>query len=372
MNKEELTKKIMRGLRESLNESIKPSDIYDDGKSLVDGSKDDITIASIWDDGSVKFRKSVSKEEREAYKKAILKNKKLVDRFDIKEDSFINESKAFDPRNNKNHKAAYNSFVKWFDRWKGKLDRDELRAMIKKVSADALGDNLDAINESRKNKLNEELNVPGRKILDKYIQYPKMPANELVDVMSEDGWILAHNYYDENNVLGTITIKLIRGKETLYIEYANKDHEYFNGSNVLQLLPDLKNIVDSQYIVKEVNEARVPARIEDANQHMAEDIFLTYMHTREIYDHYINPMADNLLIKLRKGQELSFDVLVKSSIIEKHAKVAIDEYKRINGRIMVDTATRKALKAKITEYLIDLANDDYAFEQHDMESNLHK
>lgn len=65
----------------------------------------------------------------------------------------LNESKAFDPKNNKDHKAAYNSFVKWFDRWKGKLDRDELRAMIKKVSADALGDNLDMINESKQ--LNE-------------------------------------------------------------------------------------------------------------------------------------------------------------------------------------------------------------------------
>ena len=65
----------------------------------------------------------------------------------------LNESKAFDPKNNKDHKAAYNSFVKWYDRWKGKLDRDELRAMIKKVSADALGDNLDMINESKQ--LNE-------------------------------------------------------------------------------------------------------------------------------------------------------------------------------------------------------------------------
>ena len=63
--------------------------------------------------------------------------------------SSLNETKAFDPKNNKDHKAAYNSFVKWFDRWKGKLDRDELRAMIKKVSADALGDNLDMINEAR-------------------------------------------------------------------------------------------------------------------------------------------------------------------------------------------------------------------------------
>lgn len=264
MNKEELTRKIMSGLRESLNESIKPSDIYDDGKSLVDGSKDDITIASIWDDGSIKFRKSVSKEDRAAYKKAILKNKKLVDRFDIREDSFINESKSFDPKNNKDHKAAYNSFVKWFDRWKGKLDRDELRAMIKKVSADALGDNLDMI-----------------------------------------------------------------------------------------------------------NEARVPVRIEDADQHMAYDLFLTYENTREIYDNFITPMADNLLRRLRKGQELSFDALVNSSIIEKHAKAAIDEYRRTVGRITVDTATRKALKARIAEYLIDLANDDYSFELHDMESNLH-
>ena len=171
----------------------------------------------------------------------------------------LNESKAFDPRNNKDHKAAYNSFVKWFDRWKGKLDRDELRAMIKKVSADALGDNLDMINESR-----------------------------------------------------------------------------------------------------------VPARIEDTVQHMAQDIFLTYENTREIYDHFITPVADNLLRRLRKGQELSFDALVNSSVIEKHAKAAIDEYRKTVGRIMIDTATRKALKAKIAEYLINLANDDYSFEQHDM------
>lgn len=265
MNKEELTRKIMRGLSESLNESIKPSDIYDDGRSLVDGSKDDITIASVWDDGSIKFRKAVSKEEREAYKKAILKNKTLVNRFDIKEDSFINESKSLDLKTNKDHKAAYNSFVKWYNRWKEKLGREEIRALVKKVTNDALGDNLDMINESR-----------------------------------------------------------------------------------------------------------VPARIEDANQHMAYDIFLTYENTREIYDNYITPLADNLLRRLRKGQELSFDVLVNSSVLERHAKAAIEEYRRMNGRIAVDTATRKALKAKIAEYLINLANDDYSFELHDMESNLHK
>ena len=177
----------------------------------------------------------------------------------------LNESKAIDLKENKDHKAAYNSFVKWYNRWKEKLGREEIRALVKKVTNDALGDNLDMI-----------------------------------------------------------------------------------------------------------NEARVPARIEDADQHMAQDIFLTYENTREIYDHFINPVADNLLRRLRKGQELTFDALVNSSVIENHAKVAIDEYKRKNGRIMVDTATRKALKAKIAEYLINLANDDYSFELHDMESNLHK
>ena len=78
-------------------------------------------------------------------------------------------------------------------------------------------------------------------------------------------------------------------------------------------------------------------------------------------------MADSLVKRLRKGQELSFDTLVNSSVIEKHVKAAIDEYRRTVGRITVDTTTRKALKARIAEYLIDLANDDYSFELHDME-----
>ena len=116
-----------------------------------------------------------------------------------------------------------------------------------------------------------------------------------------------------------------------------------------------------------INEARVPARIEDGDQHMAYDLFLTYQNTREIYDHFITPMADSLVKRFRKGQELSCDTLGNSSILERHAKAAIDEYRKAVGRITVDTATRKALKARIAEYLIDLANDDYSFELHDME-----
>ena len=61
----------------------------------------------------------------------------------------LNESKAFDLKTNKDHKAAYNSFVKWYNRWKEKLGREEIRALVKKVANDALGDNLDMINESK-------------------------------------------------------------------------------------------------------------------------------------------------------------------------------------------------------------------------------
>lgn len=318
MNKEDLTNKIIEGVKNSFNESKHLNEYawndetqteHVEEKDLLNLSASDIKLFHIAFDSltNILIENGVrSQEEAEEYLPSVFKDvfdriprplevltylrkcmhidwESLVDldctdvdslesnyfefatRAWFKAQNSVNESKTFDPRNNKDHKAAYNSFVKWFDRWKGKLDRNELRAMIKKVSADALGDNLDAINESR-----------------------------------------------------------------------------------------------------------VPARIEDADQHMAHDIFLTYENTREIYDHFITPMADNLLIKLRKGKELSFDVLVNSSIIERHAKAAIDEYKRMNGRIMVDTATRKALKTKIAQYLINLANDDYAFELHDMESNLHK
>lgn len=61
----------------------------------------------------------------------------------------LNESKALDLKTNKDHKAAYNSFVKWYNRWKEKLGREEIRALVKKLSNDALGDNLDMINESK-------------------------------------------------------------------------------------------------------------------------------------------------------------------------------------------------------------------------------
>ena len=163
----------------------------------------------------------------------------------------LNESKALDLKENKDHKAAYNSFVKWYNRWKEKLGREEIRALVKKVSNDALGDNLDMINES---------GIPG-------------PEDD----------------------------------------------------------------------------------------HLAFDLFLTFQNTRELYD-LSRPMVNNLINRLRKGEKLSIGVLAASSPVEKYAKATIEEYRRINGRIMVNTSTRKNLKRRIANRLYYDAQEEYAIE----------
>lgn len=184
----------------------------------------------------------------------------------------LNESKTFDPKNNKQHREAYNSFVKWYNRWKEKLGREEIRGLVRKVTNDALGDNLDTIN-------------------------------------------------DRTNV----------------------------------------------------NESRIASTREDGNEHLAFDLYLTFANTRELKE-MANPLIDNLIRRLRKGEELSQEILANSSMVEKYAKATIDEYRRtVDGasRLFVSPGTRKAFKWQIAELLIRDAQDDYAFELHDMESNLH-
>ena len=168
----------------------------------------------------------------------------------------LNESKSLDLKENKVHKAAYNSFVKWYNRWKEKLGREEIRALVKKVTNDALGDNLDMINES--------------------------------------------------GILG----------------------------------------------------------LED--DHLAFDLFLTFQNTRELHD-LSQLMVDNLIRRLRKGEELSVDILSASSIVEKYAKATIEEYKRtVVDAPRINTDTRKNLKHRIAQDLINDAKDDYDFELHNM------
>lgn len=176
----------------------------------------------------------------------------------------LNESKAFDPKNNKQHREAYNSFVKWFNRWKEKLGREEIRGLMRKVTNDALGDNLDTINER------------------------------------------------------------------------------YN-----------------------INEAAISGALDE---HIAFDLFLTFQNTRSLHD-MSQQMVDNLIRRLRKGEELSLETLANSSVVEKYAKATLDEYRRsVEGaaHLIISTATRKDLKRRIAQDLINDANDDYAFELHGM------
>ena len=157
----------------------------------------------------------------------------------------LNESKTFDPKNNKQHREAYNSFVNWYNRWKEKLGREEIRGLVRKDTNDALGDNLDTIN-------------------------------------------------DRTNV----------------------------------------------------NESRVASTREDGNEHLAFDLYLTFANTRKLKE-MASPMIDNLLRRLRKGEELSQEILANSSMVEKYAKATIDEYrKNVDGAIFVSPGTRKAFKSR--------------------------
>lgn len=168
----------------------------------------------------------------------------------------LNESKAFDPKNNKQHKEAYNSFVKWYNRWKEKLGREEIRGLVRKVTNDALGDNLNTINET--------------------------------------------------------------------------------------------------YI----------ARIEDADETLAHDLFLVFENVERLCK-MVQPMVDNLVRRLRKGQEPSLDILANSSVMQHYVREVIDYYKReyATDRMHIDTATRKALKVKMAKRIINQAQDNFDYEQ---------
>lgn len=77
---------------ETINEKV---EVYADGEELVDASTSK-TIGVIYDDGSIKFSKDINDQDREKYKKAILKNKNLVDKYDVTDKSFIKENNTED------------------------------------------------------------------------------------------------------------------------------------------------------------------------------------------------------------------------------------------------------------------------------------
>lgn len=268
----------------------------------------------------------------------------------------LNESKVIDLKTNKDHKAAYNSFVKWYNHWKEKLGREEIRALVKKATNDALGDNLDMINEA--------YTAP------KLIENPNIGKLPKVDI--DDNEI-----YDEatNKKIATINIInhgalskscIIKFKSGLSLQ------DKLNYRDAILKDRTLKrryNIQKSSFsanhpeLFESLNESGIPGLEDD---HLAFDLFLTFQSTHELYD-LSQPMVDNLIRRLRKGEELSVDILAASSMVEKYTKATIEEYKRtVDGAPRINTATRKNLKHRIAQELINEAKDDYNFEMHDM------
>lgn len=56
----------------------------------------------------------------------------------------INESKEWNPQFN-NHKQAYNSFIKWYDKQINHMNKDELLDMLKYIISDIESDTLEPI-----------------------------------------------------------------------------------------------------------------------------------------------------------------------------------------------------------------------------------
>lgn len=254
----------------------------------------------------------------------------------------LNESKALDLKTNKDHKAAYNSFVKWYNRWKEKLGREEIRALVKKVSNDALGDNLDMINESGYN-----INLDDGTTI-----YHSDPTSQIEDLKANGKvWVAIKGTNDR-------ATKIFQQDNQEFLATCKKLGLRISG-NV-----ERKDINGNIHKLYTLNESGIPGPEDD---HLAFDLFLTFQNTRELYD-LSQPMVDNLVKRLRKGEELSIDILAASSVVEKYAKATIEEYKRtVDGAPMfINTSTRKNLKRRIAQDLINDAKDDYAFELHDM------
>lgn len=346
----------------------------------------------------------------------------------------LNESKAFDPKNNKDHKAAYNSFVKWYNRWKEKLGREEIRALVKKVANDALGDNLDMINEAYKMpnpivntytgplpKVDSDDNAiydeetgetiatigeygivkfkPGLSLQDKLNYRDAILKNrtlkswfnidkssfiyhqpELYESLNESGYNIKLDdgtsiYHSDpssqikdlkTNGKVWIAVKGTNDKATRAFQKDNQEFLSTCKKLGLQVSGNVerKDINGNIHKLYTLNESGIHGPEDD---HLAFDLFLTFQNTRELHD-LSRPMVNNLIKRLRKDEELSVDVLAASSIVEKYTKATIEEYKRtVDGApSVINTSTRKNLKRRIAQDLINDAKDDYAFELHDM------
>jgi len=86
------------------------------------------------------------------------------------------------------------------------------------------------------------------------------------------------------------------------------------------------------------------------------ELFVT--NTKSIYKNYWNPIVSMLTKKKQKVGEISKDVLASSSMMEGFVSNAIKEYGKEYGNISVSPDTRKYLKTKLAEQIVDEVNEN--------------
>lgn len=104
----------------------------------------------------------------------------------------------------------------------------------------------------------------------------------------------------------------------------------------------------------------------EPDEMVARELTLYFENERELYE-MTQALVDNLVRRMRKGTEVSEDILANSSVMDKIVKATLNKYMKDYGSFQVDTATRKATKRAIAQNLIQRAEDNFEFEQNNNE-----
>lgn len=256
----------------------------------------------------------------------------------------LNESKALDLKTNKDHKAAYNSFVKWYNRWKEKLGREEIRALVKKVTNDALGDNLDMINESGYNiKLDDGTSI-----------YHSDPTSQIEDLKTNGKvWVAIKGTNDR-------ATKIFQQDNQEFLAACKKLGLQVSGNAERK---DINGNIHKLYTLNESKQLYEWGKAGAADEALAEDLALTFSNTYELQEKYADWMVNALLKRLRKGQPVLEEHLANSGSMNTFARAAIEEYCKDYPHTYVSTATRKLLKQKIAHDIYETAMNEWEYEQ---------
>lgn len=104
----------------------------------------------------------------------------------------------------------------------------------------------------------------------------------------------------------------------------------------------------------------------EPDEMVARELTLYFKNERELYE-MTQALVDNLVRRMRKGTEVSEDILANSSVMDKIVRATLNKYMKDYGSFQVDTATRKATKKAIAQNLIQRAEDEFEYEQNNGE-----